>query len=259
MHIGFVPTMGALHKGHISLIEQCKKKCDISICSIFVNPTQFNNQQDLSFYPKTIETDILQLAECNCDVLFYPEVSEMYAEGLVKDKTDDYGHFVMKLEGAFRPGHFDGVATIVKRFFTIIKPNEVFFGQKDYQQCMVVKTLISRNFPEINFNECAILRENDGLAMSSRNVRLNSEARLSALKIYRCLCLIKENWNEANWKTGLQEGLNLINADPNLKLEYLSVANKESLEELSEFDNDAVTLIAVNCGNVRLIDNMILE
>jgi len=173
LRIGFVPTMGALHKGHISLLENAKQICDIVVCSIFVNPTQFNQSKDLETYPRNLGKDIRLLLEDSCDVLFHPNVEGIYGDDLSKDDTGDYGTFINLLEGESRPGHFDGVVTVVRKLFEIVSPDEVYFGQKDYQQCLVVTTLINRKFPNIHFNLCPIAREESGLAMSSRNVRLN--------------------------------------------------------------------------------------
>ena len=212
--IGFVPTMGALHLGHISLIEEAKEKCDLVVASIFVNPTQFNNTKDLETYPRTIESDIVKLSNAGCDVLFHPEVGNMYLEGEQKLKSNDYGYFIEILEGLKRPGHFDGVVTILTKLFNIINPNQVFFGQKDYQQCLVAETLIKRDFPDIILNRCKIIREADGLAMSSRNSRLSVEERQSAIKIYQTLLFIKSQWTTENWISSLNSSRIILNTFP---------------------------------------------
>lgn len=256
LRIGFVPTMGALHAGHLSLIKIALQKCDIVVCSIFVNPTQFNNSEDLKLYPRPIENDIKLLAQVGCHVLFHPTTDEMYAGGLIKNSAADYGHFIEVLEGAHRPGHFDGVITIVQHLFEIIEPNEVFFGQKDYQQCLVVKMLIKRSFSSLHFNQCPIEREQDGLAMSSRNIRLNATERLAARDLNQALLHIKNNWYVDKWQQAIAEATAIIHQNPLLKLDYLSISDIETLSELSSFKVPAIALIAVNCGNTRLIDNL---
>ncbi len=259
MRIGFVPTMGALHAGHLSLVEAAKQKCDIVACSIFVNPTQFNNIIDLEHYPRNIENDIRLLVQAGCDILFHPGITEIYSSGIQKDSAADYGTYINVLEGAHRPGHFDGVITIVKRLFEIVGPDEVFFGQKDYQQCLVIKTLIERNFPEMVFNRCAIIREADGLAMSSRNVRLNEEERKAATLLIQALKHIKANWKTETWKSAISEAKKMIANNKLLQLEYLCVAEPDNLTELSSFNINAIALIAAHCGQTRLIDNLLLN
>lgn len=259
MRIGFVPTMGALHAGHLSLIAAAKEKCDIVACSIFVNPTQFNNHIDLELYPRNIENDIRLLVQAGCDILFHPTIKEMYGPELHKDSAADYGPYINVLEGAHRPGHFDGVITIVNRLFEIIMPDEVFFGQKDYQQCLVIKTLIERNFPKVIFNLCAIIREADGLAMSSRNVRLSKEERNAAVLLVQALNHIKANWNPERWETAIAEAKNSIENNHLLQLEYLCVAEPNFLTELTTYNENAIALIAVHCGETRLIDNLFMN
>lgn len=256
--IGFVPTMGALHEGHLSLIRKAKLENDFVVCSIFVNPTQFNNSSDLKAYPRTIEADMKLLAAENCDLLFFPGVEEMYPDSLQKESADDYGHFIHVLEGKHRPGHFDGVVTIVNKLFSLVKPNQVYFGQKDYQQCLVVKELIRRNYPKIIFHQCEVVRESDGLAMSSRNVRLSESERKSALQLSKALFFIQQNWNVKSWQVNQQKAIEMILADGLLELEYFEIADMESLEKLGEFSSNAVCLVAVNCGATRLIDNVLL-
>ncbi len=258
LSIGFVPTMGALHQGHLSLIAEAKGNCDLVVASIFVNPTQFNNSKDLETYPRSIESDILKLISAGCDVLFHPEASNMYFEGEKKLSSDDYGYFIEVLEGLKRPGHFDGVVTILTKFFKIIQPNQVYFGQKDYQQCLVAETLIKRDFPEIVLKRCRIIREKDGLAMSSRNARLNAEERRFAAKIYQILCEIKSQWTEENFLNCVLESRNLLNTSP-FSLEYLEVCHVETLMPVKSYFKPVVILVAVNLGKTRLIDNLIIE
>jgi len=255
--IGFVPTMGALHDGHLSLIESAKQKCDIVICSIFVNPTQFNQASDLASYPRTLENDIRLLLSVSCDILFHPEIEEVYGNLLEKESSEDYGSFIHVLEGASRPGHFDGVVTVLRKLFLLVQPNQVYFGQKDYQQCLVVKTLIQRSFHDIVFNLCPIARELDGLAMSSRNVRLNQSERELAPKIFENLQLVAQNWTISNWELGLN--LAQINLQqPPFQFEYLCACDPITLDSLTHFQSNAIILVAVQLGSTRLIDNILV-
>ncbi|MFY8021123.1 MAG: pantoate--beta-alanine ligase [Bacteroidia bacterium] len=256
--IGFVPTMGALHEGHLSLIRKAKEENDFVVCSIFVNPTQFNNANDLKAYPRTLETDMKLLAEQECDLLFFPSVHEMYPDSLQKESADDYGNFIHVLEGKHRPGHFDGVVTIVNKLFNLVQPNQVYFGQKDYQQCLVVKELIKRNHPNIIFHQCQVVREADGLAMSSRNIRLNEQERSAALLLSKALFQLQSSWNESSWLAAKQKSIEMIQLEPLLELEYFEIADRTSLETLQDFKKEAVCLVAVNCGSTRLIDNVLL-
>lgn len=255
--IGFIPTMGALHDGHISLIRQCKEQMDVAVCSIFVNPTQFNNSDDLLKYPRTIEQDMLKLVEAGCDVLFHPEAAEMYPDGL-EAREYNWGAVTHKLEGAFRPGHFDGVITIVKRLFDIVEPDRAYFGQKDFQQSAVVKQLVKVFNLPISIVIGETLREQDGLAMSSRNVRLTAEDRVQALLISRVLFYIKEHIGDQTIEELLIKAQKMLEEGPLLSLEYLSIVDRDSLEILSgdASGRKCVALIAAWCGNVRLIDNM---
>ncbi|OYU97766.1 MAG: pantoate--beta-alanine ligase [Bacteroidetes bacterium B1(2017)] len=258
LRIGFVPTMGALHAGHLSLIKIARQKCDLVVCSIFVNPTQFNVASDLETYPRPLSNDIRLLSEGFCDVLFNPSVDEVYGNDFTKDSSDDYGSFIHLLEGASRPGHFDGVITVVKKLFLLVQPDEVFFGQKDYQQCLVIQTLIERNFPFINFNLCPIARENNGLAMSSRNVRLSKEEFELASDLFKNLTHILTNWKENAWLDALLEARTFLSKKP-FELEYLEVCDQFTLEPLKAFKPNAIALVAVQLGKTRLIDNLLLK
>jgi pantoate--beta-alanine ligase len=258
MQIGFVPTMGALHAGHLSLLKMAKEKCDIVVCSIFVNPTQFNLVSDLETYPRPIDNDIRLLVHNQCDILFNPNVDEIYGGNFLKDSSDDYGLFISVLEGAKRPGHFDGVITVVKKLFNLVQPNEVFFGQKDYQQCLVIKTLINRDFPTINFNLCPISREFDGLAMSSRNVRLNPMERVQANRLYTALKLVYDNWLPEKWESAVKDAGEMLSLSP-FKLEYFEICELETLVKMENYKDRAIVLVALQIGNTRLIDNMILD
>jgi pantoate--beta-alanine ligase len=198
--MGFVPTMGALHQGHISLIEASKTENNVTVCSIFVNPTQFNDPKDFEKYPVTIETDIEKLEAAGCDVLFLPAVSEIYPQGTRPSKQYELGFLETVLDGKFRPGHFQGVCQVVERLLQIVKPTQLFLGQKDYQQCMVISKLIDLMGwgNKLKINICPTLREADGLAMSSRNMRLTNDERIKAVAIYQCLNHLKENIKPGN-------------------------------------------------------------
>jgi pantoate--beta-alanine ligase len=260
--VGFVPTMGALHLGHMSLIEISKQHCDVTVCSIFVNPTQFNDKNDLLRYPKTPEKDLEMLKNAGCDVAFMPEVEEMYAK---KDEASnkqnfDFGDLDKILEGARRPGHFNGVAQVVSKLFEIVKPNKSFFGSKDYQQVMIVKNLIKQLNFSVEIIACPILRESDGLAMSSRNMLLSIEERDAAAIIPKLMAFIK-----IKFEAGLSVVELKLIADVTFKqnsiykLDYFEICDADSLEIISHFSEAKkfVTLIACFVGKVRLIDNLV--
>lgn len=260
--IGFVPTMGALHAGHISLIEKAQQECTLTVCSIFVNPTQFNDKSDYEKYPITIHEDITKLTSANCDVLFLPEVSEIYPNGANATPSFDFGYLDTVLEGAQRPGHFKGVGQVVARLLQIVMPHKLFLGQKDFQQCIVIKNLIAqlKLNEEIIIITCPTLREADGLAMSSRNVRLTEPQRALAGTIYQCLISIQSKATTGNFELVQKECIDLLTKkgfDP----EYVKLANAETLALLNQYDNHCkmVALIAAKIGSVRLIDNMIIN
>ena len=258
--IGFVPTMGALHQGHISLIIKSKDENDLTICSIFVNPTQFNDPSDLEKYPRNASADMKILADVKCDVLFMPSVLEMYPNGQTKNK-EDYGEITQVLEGEKRPGHFDGVITIVSRLFEIIEPHKTYFGQKDYQQCLLVQELINRHFPKIALKIVATARQNEGLALSSRNTRLSEAQQIEALAISKSIYFIKENWGNDSIENLIAAAEKIIESQKSLKIEYLKVCNRTNLTTLnghSKNYKEAIILIAVFCGDIRLIDNLIV-
>ncbi len=254
--LGFVPTMGALHKGHVSLITLSKKECDITICSIFVNPTQFNDPKDLERYPRMPEKDIILLEKADCDVLFLPLVEEIYPSP--KKETFDFGALSTTLEGEYRPGHFNGVAQVVKRFFEIIQPTKAFFGSKDYQQVMIVRALVKQMQSPIQIVSCPILREEDGLAMSSRNALLNSGERQAAKTIPAIMkkadALIGSEGIEAA-KSYIQ---NEVSGVPLMKLEYYEVCEADSLRIVDKLSpgKSYVAVIACFVGRIRLIDNL---
>lgn len=257
--IGFVPTMGSLHKGHLSLIELAKEKCDIVVCSIFINPTQFNKKEDFNHYPKNEERDADLLHQIGCDILFLPSVKDIYPNGLEK-KNYDLGQLGSVLEGSFRPGHFDGVIEVVYRLLSIVNPDEAFFGMKDYQQLAVIHWLADYYKLPVKIIGGPIIRDDDGLALSSRNERLSAEQRKSALKLSKALFFIKENYKSHEFKTLQTKCIEEINADPNLDVEYLELASAKNLEPLNNFsESDSVgVFLAAYCGPVRLIDNIVL-
>lgn len=255
--VGFVPTMGALHAGHVSLIEKAKELCDVVICSVFVNPTQFNEQKDLENYPKMPEKDAQLLQKAGCDVVFFPEVDEVYTSEIA-DVDIDLGKLATVFEGSYRPGHFDGVLTVVHRLFAIVTPHKAFFGLKDAQQCLVVKELAKQAHPTVEIISCAIKRDEDGLAMSSRNLRLTDSERALAPQLNFALRSIAG----ANGVLPLKDALILAKEHVerhNMKIDYLAVANAENLEEITSWDEatDYIVLTAAHLGSVRLIDNLV--
>jgi pantoate--beta-alanine ligase len=260
--LGFVPTMGALHKGHLSLVEYSGKDNDQTICSIFVNPTQFNDPGDFQQYPVTLEADITLLEAAGCTVLFLPAVEEMYPNGLKASQFYDLGFLETVLEGKFRPGHFQGVCMVVHRLLDIVRPDHLYLGQKDYQQCMVIEKLVSLiGMKEtIKVHVCPTLREKDGLAMSSRNMRLSEAERAKAVTIYRTLSYIKERIQPGDTGPILTAGRAML-ANAGFRTDYLEIADAGSLAPLSVWNGkqDLVVLAAAFLNNIRLIDNMVLQ
>lgn len=262
--IGFVPTMGALHAGHISLIDISKKSTEITVCSIFVNPTQFNDPRDFQKYPITIEDDILLLEQAEADVLYLPEVSDIYPDGTKSLETYDLGRLESLLEGAFRPGHFQGVCQVMRRLLDAVRPDQLFMGQKDYQQCMVVHRLLEIMGLPTRLVPCPIVREKDGLAMSSRNRRLSEDQRRTATAIYQALTGIKDGWQKARPAKELIAGATSLLESKGFRVDYVSIADPLTLEPLPETGSGettrapAVALIAAFLGEIRLIDNMTL-
>lgn len=258
--IGFVPTMGALHDGHLSLIRASRAQNDLTVCSIYVNPTQFNNATDLAKYPKTVEKDIEMLRQSGCDVLFLPEDSTMYKkEGRLKL---DFGVLDKVLEGEFRPGHFSGVALVVSKFFNIIQPNRAYFGQKDFQQFKVINRLVEELNFDIELPFVPTLREPDGLAMSSRNLRLNPEERVKALVFFKSLQLGREELRKgASIDTVKSRVKSLFETTSGVRLEYFEIANAENLTLVESVGNsiNCIMLVAGFVGEVRLIDNMFIS
>jgi pantoate--beta-alanine ligase len=253
--VGFVPTMGALHRGHSSLIALSRKENDLTVCSIFVNPLQFNDKEDLRRYPRTPEADESVLREAGCDVLFKPDAAEIYPDHA--NESIDLGGLDHVLEGLSRPDHFQGVAQVVKRLFEIVNPHKAYFGTKDYQQLLVVKKLVSQLHIPVSVVGAPIVREADGLAMSSRNVLLTPEERMAAAVIPAVMKNAKE--------TALREGITAakelaadeINRNPSLRLDYYEICDARTLAPLSTLNTSGViSVIAVFAGKIRLIDNL---
>jgi len=260
--IGFVPTMGALHQGHISLIQESKHHNSITVCSIFVNPAQFNDPKDFEKYPITIERDIEMLEMADCDVLFLPSVSEIYPEGFSEAKQYDLGFLETVLEGKYRPGHFQGVCRVVERLLEIVVPNNLYLGQKDYQQCMVIAHLVKLMDQQsyIQINICPTLREASGLAMSSRNMRLSEKEKNIALTIFQSLKLIKNKLAKGDINELKREAIIMLE-QKGFRIDYVEIVDANTLTPLTEWDGKqkSVALIAVYLNEVRLIDNMILN
>jgi pantoate--beta-alanine ligase len=260
--IGFTPTMGALHAGHISLVEAAKKENDIVISSIFVNPTQFNDPEDFKKYPITLDKDIAMFESAGCNVLFIPTINDIYPGGTNNLRYYDLGYLETVLEGKFRPGHFQGVCQVVHRLLEMVMPDNLYLGQKDYQQCMVIKRLIQLVGldSKIKVNICPTLREDDGLAMSSRNVRLSSDERKKATTISATLQFIKQNIKEENIST-IKEKARQMLLEKDFKIDYAEIADANTLEIIENWDGKQkiVALVAAFLGNVRLIDNMVLN
>ncbi len=259
--VGFVPTMGALHNGHLSLINASKKNAEITVCSIFVNPAQFNDQKDFEKYPITLEQDICMLENAGCDLLFLPSVTEVYPEG-VPPLRYDLGKLEEIFEGAFRPGHFQGVCMVVHRLLEIIRPDQLFLGQKDYQQCMVIGKLIALTGMKdaIRVIVCPTLREEDGLAMSSRNLRLSAHERALSPLIFNSLSYVKEHLKPGSVAELKSEALKMLVA-AGLKPDYLEIADVTSLDPVELWDGHQklILLCAVWINEIRLIDNMIVN
>ena len=257
--IGFVPTMGALHEGHLSLVKHCKEANDVCVVSIFVNPTQFNDQRDLLTYPRTQEKDCLLLQSIGCDYVFAPSEDEMYPEP--DTRVFDLGTVSLVMEGAFRPGHFNGVAQVVSKLFDIVEPDDAFFGEKDFQQVAVIRELVKRLNLSVKIIACPILREADGLAMSSRNVRLSPEQRQIAPMI---ASILKESCTFVpmmNVREVIDWVVNSLNSEPVFRVEYFEIVDGKTLQPILNWNESAepTGCIAVFCGDVRLIDNVKYE
>ena len=257
--IGFVPTMGALHAGHQSLIELAASRCDLVVASVFVNPTQFNNPDDLLKYPRTLQADLKALEESGCHVVFCPEVNEMYTPG-EQTRHWDYGALSNSLEGHFRPGHFDGVLTIVKKLFAAVSPDKAFFGEKDFQQLALIRRMTLDEGLPIEIIAAPTIREVSGLAMSSRNMRLNDQERATAIHISRVLLGAQKTGRSLNPSELEKEAQQSLNSIPNLETEYCALVQASDLEPVLNWTQEkTVMLVAAYVGGVRLIDNVIIE
>lgn len=254
--IGFVATMGALHIGHISLIEVSKKQNSLTVCSIFVNPKQFNNQEDLIKYPRNVDADIEKLAAANCDVVFIPSVEEMYPNKI--EKEFQFGILSKVMEAEYRPGHFNGVAIVVERLFDIIRPTNAYFGEKDFQQLSVIKALVNQLKLPIKIIGCPIIRENNGLAMSSRNERLTEVEFNAASNINKALTFVRHNKNKLSIAELKSFYADLLSKNKLLTIEYFEIADGNTLNPIKEWSEAdyCIALTSVNVGGVRLIDNM---
>jgi len=257
--IGFTPTMGALHAGHVSLVNAAKKQNDLVVCSIFVNPTQFNDPEDFRKYPVSIEKDMLMLEGAGCDVLFLPLIQDIYPSGTKNLKHYELGFLETVLEGKFRPGHFQGVCQIMHRLLEIVLPDNLYLGQKDYQQCMVIRKLIDliRLDDKVKLTVCPTLREKDGLAMSSRNARLLPAERIKATTIFVSLRYIKENLNPGNTKK-IKDAAKDMLLQNGFRTDYIEIADANTLELVEDWNGKqkVVVLAAAFINNVRLIDNL---
>lgn len=251
--------MGSLHKGHLSLIRLAKEQCDIVICSIFINPTQFNDLNDYKLYPKHEESDIKLLISEDCDLLYLPKVEDVYPDGLQK-KSYPLSKIGDVLEGAYRPGHFDGVIEVVKRLFDIVEPEKAYFGMKDYQQLAVIRWMVDYFSLPIEIIGGPIIRNENGLALSSRNERLNAEELKSALKLSKSLFYIKDHYKKEAFEHLKTQVLAELEKDPLIHLEYLELADALSLESINELSEarSAGVFLAAKVGDVRLIDNIVL-
>lgn len=255
--VGFVPTMGALHRGHISLVEKAKKENGLVVVSIFVNPTQFNDPGDLQRYPRNFEADLKLLEPTGCDFVFAPEVNEIYPEP--DTRVFDFGRMGEVMEGKFRPGHFNGVAQVVSKLFDIVNPDKAYFGQKDFQQLAIIKKLAKDFYPSIVIVPCPIVREPDGLAMSSRNMLLTVDQRNAAVLISQTLFKVKNLTFHKSVKELTQWVVEEVNKSSWLDVEYFEIVDESTLMPVESWDVEGtkVGCIAAYCGKIRLIDNIV--
>lgn len=255
-NVGFVPTMGALHQGHLSLMKQCRSNNDVAVASIFVNPTQFNDKNDLKNYPRTLDKDLGMLESEGCDIVFAPEVEEMYPEP--DTRVFDFGKLDKVMEGAHRQGHFNGVAQIVSKLFYAVNPDNAYFGEKDFQQLCIIQQLVRDLKLQVNIVACPILREKDGLAMSSRNQLLGKNERLAAPLISQTLFKAVKMKGEMDVESLKCWVTNKINENQFLKTEYFEIVESIELQPIKSWveNNNIVGCIAVKAGNIRLIDNI---
>jgi pantoate--beta-alanine ligase len=257
--IGLVPTMGALHPGHLSLVERCKSMCDVTLASIFVNPAQFNDREDYRRYPRTLENDREMLEKAGCNIAFIPSEEEIYPEK--DERVFDFGELDKVMEGKFRPGHFNGVARVVSRLFDIVNPDKSFFGQKDFQQVVIIKSMVKQLNLTTEIVVCPIIRERDGLAMSSRNMLLSKNQKKEAAGISNALFYAKEQALKMTVNEIRDETIRRIHLSPELEVEYVEIVNADTMQTVSEWDDspEIVVCVAVYAGQIRLIDNIRLK
>jgi len=257
--VGLVPTMGYLHEGHLALVERARVENSSVVASIFVNPTQFGPQEDFKHYPRDHELDLSILEKEKTDIVFMPSVAEMYPEPF--DSWVEVSKITKHLEGAARPGHFRGVATVVAKLFNIVQPSRAYFGQKDAQQSIVIRKMVADLNMNLEIITIPTVREADGLAMSSRNIYLNSEQRQAATVLYQALSLAKQLWShgEKDAERIRQQMLTLVQRQPLTDIDYVSIADNETLDELDTVSPPALVSLAVRIGKTRLIDNVVLE
>jgi pantoate--beta-alanine ligase len=262
--IGFVPTMGALHNGHVSLVNKASAENDVTVVSIFVNPTQFSSPDDLKHYPRNTEKDIAILEENNTDILFMPEVDEMYPSSEIEKEKQEYnfGKLEEVMEGKFRAGHFKGVAQAVSKLFEIVKPDTAYFGEKDFQQLVVIRELVKqKNYP-VTIIGCPTVREENGLAMSSRNERLTTDERIEAGKISKALFFIRDNRRQMTVDEAKAKAKTIIEANGIMQVEYLEIADEKTLQPVTDWNKESQSIrcfVALQLGKVRLIDNVPLN
>ena len=261
LKLGLIPTMGALHEGHLSLIEKAKKNCDLIWVSIFVNPTQFNDINDFESYPRDYLGDILKIKAISSDInIFIPRTSMIYNEKVESDKFD-FGLLNKVMEGKFRPGHFNGVATIVKKLFKIFNPNFVYFGEKDFQQTTIIKKIIKDYFPKINLIVCPTLRQNNGLALSSRNKLITEKSLKNCGVIFECLIFTKKNYLKISFSDLFEIVKEKIQKFKNFELEYFEIRNEETMKSYEKHTKKSRfrAFICVKVDGIRLIDNLLLN
>lgn len=258
--IGFVPTMGALHDGHMSLVKKSTQENDITVVSIFVNPTQFNEKSDLDKYPRTLQEDEKLLIQYDCDYVFAPYANEIYPEGLETVVDIDLGYLTQPMEGEFRDGHFEGVVQVVKRLLDIVEPSRLYMGQKDWQQFTIIQYMLDHFDMNVELRVCPIMREESGLAMSSRNQRLDPEIKKRATVLSKVLSEAKEELGEKSIADLENEAISKLNI-PDFKPEYFTIVNGKTLKPIENLDKTEliVACTAVWAGDVRLIDNMVLK
>lgn len=257
--IGFVPTMGALHEGHISLVNRARRECDTVVVSVFVNPTQFNDKTDLKNYPRTPEADAVMLATAGVDFVLFPTVEEIYPEP--DTRVFDFGHIDKVMEGATRPGHFNGVAQVVSRLFTIVEPDKAYFGEKDFQQIAVIRAMVKQLGLKVEIVDCPIVRDTDGLARSSRNTLLDKEHRAAAPHIYEVLSAAVEKVGEMSPAELSEWVTREVERNPLLKVIYFQAVDALTMQQVHSWDESERVqgCIAVQAGAIRLIDNIKLK